>query len=56
MFTDHTHEGFNQINRDFVNTVIIVTIARIFAFCFEVNGDASFVTDDFYFRIFDCAQ
>ncbi|MNZ78078.1 hypothetical protein D3C78_966410 [compost metagenome] len=56
VFTNHTHKALYQFNCNLVNTIIIVTIAREFAFNYEVNSDTLFVTDRFNFSIFDSAQ
>ena len=55
-FVQFVHECFQQPDCDIVCTVIIVTVSREFAFCLEINYHTVFVTDCFYFCVFDCAQ
>ncbi|MOA65820.1 hypothetical protein D3C78_1923420 [compost metagenome] len=56
VFANHTHEALNQLNRNLVNTIIVVTVAREFAFCDKVYRDTLFVTDYFYFSMLNCTQ
>src|SRR5690606_10790993 len=55
-FLNFLHETFYQVNRQVINTSVVVTKLRIFAFDFEVDSQTVFVTNRFNFRIFDCRQ
>ncbi|MNZ91866.1 hypothetical protein D3C78_1108650 [compost metagenome] len=56
VFANHTHKAFNQFNCNLVNTIIVVTVAREFAFCNKIYCDTLFVTNYFHFSIFDRTQ
>ena len=55
-FLNFLHETFNQVNGHVIDTRVVVTKLRVFAFDFEVSRQTIFVTNWFNFRIFDSRQ
>src|SRR5476651_391392 len=55
-FLNFLHETFYQVTSDIIYARIVVTELWIFAFNFEVDSQAVFVTDGANFGVFDCRQ
>ena len=50
------HKGMNNIISNIVNSVIIISVFWKISFDFIIYGNAVFVTNGFYFCIFNCGQ
>src|SRR5471032_1429569 len=55
-FLNFLHETFYQVTSNIIYARIVVTELWIFAFNFEVDSQAVFVTDGANFGVFDCRQ
>src|SRR5471032_3073034 len=55
-FLNFLHETFYQVTSNLIYACIVVTKLRVFAFDFEVNSQAVFVTNGANFCIFDSRQ
>ena len=56
VLTQIFHELLGDLYSDTIRTIIVITERNIFALTFEINRQATLVTDHTYFRITDSSQ
>ena len=56
VLTQIFHELLGDLYSDTIRTIVVITERNIFALTFEINRQATLVTDHTYFRITDSSQ